>query len=237
MLNPTWVQLGKRWIPAGLYEKIDPFEHYIQKFTASVAERVKKNTWVLDAGAGEGRLKSYFPQARYVGIDAAVGDRNWDYSGIDVLGDLCRLPFKDDSFEEILCIVVLEHTREPGRVLEEFNRVLKAKGHIHLIVPLLWEEHQKPHDYFRFTSHGMVYLLSKAQFTVEWMAPIGGFFWVLARRLMNVLTYCQKGWRIVLFLLLAPFLGVIVPILCYYLDGIDKEKNYTLGYAVTAAKE
>src|SRR5262249_44003081 len=152
----------------------------------------------------------------------------------DVLGDLCRLPFKDASFEEILCIVVLEHTREPGRVLEEFNRVLKTKGHIHLIVPLLWEEHQKPHDYFRFTSHGMVYLLSKAKFTVEWMAPIGGFFWVLARRLMNVLTYCQKGWRLVFFLLLAPFLGVIVPILCYYLDGMDKEKNYTLGYAVTA---
>ena len=43
--------------------------------------------------------KHYFAAQRYCGLDLAVGDKAWDYSKLDVLGDLETLPFPDDTFE------------------------------------------------------------------------------------------------------------------------------------------
>ena len=34
-----------------------------------------------------------------------------------------------------------------------------------------------------------------------------------------------------------PFFGLILPLCCYYLDGIDHEKAYTLGFICEGWKE
>jgi hypothetical protein len=36
--------------------------------------------------------------------------------------------------------------------------------------------------------------------------------------------------------LLAPFFGLLLPILLYFMDGLDKVKNYSLGFQVRATK-
>jgi SAM-dependent methyltransferase len=46
-----------------------------------------------------------------------------------------QLPFADDSFEVVLLIAVLEHTREPERILAEARRVLKPGGRAIMVVP------------------------------------------------------------------------------------------------------
>ena len=46
-----------------------------------------------------------------------------------------QLPFADESFEVVLLIAVLEHTREPGRLLAEARRVLKRGGRAIVVVP------------------------------------------------------------------------------------------------------
>lgn len=50
-------------------------------------------------------------------------------------GDGYDLPFADASFEVVLLIAVLEHTREPWRVLAEARRVLKPGGRVVMVVP------------------------------------------------------------------------------------------------------
>ncbi|MBI3656778.1 MAG: class I SAM-dependent methyltransferase [Acidobacteria bacterium] len=237
VLNRQVLRLAKQWLPKALIAKLDPFEDYIARFTAAVAAQVSVDERVLDAGAGEGRFRSAFENARYVGVDNTVGDETWDYSRIDTIADLSQIPFRTAAFDHVLCVVVLEHTREPGIVLREFSRVLRPCGAVHMIVPLLWEEHQKPYDYFRFTSHGLEYLLGEAGFEIQRMEPIGGFFWVLARRCVTLLTFFQNGWRKGIFLLLAPVFGLALPVFCYYLDRLDQDKHFTLGFAVTARKK
>jgi SAM-dependent methyltransferase len=139
--------------------------------------------------------------------------------------------------DRVLCLVVLEHTRRPRQVIEEFVRVLKPGGCLHLVVPFLWEEHQAPHDYFRVTRHGVRLLLEGLPLRVELLRPMGGFFWLSARRCVNFLGFFQRGWRWILFFLLAPFFGLILPLILYYLDGVDRERNFSLGYQIRATRE
>jgi SAM-dependent methyltransferase len=46
-----------------------------------------------------------------------------------------QLPFPNASFDVVLMIAVLEHTREPWRILAEARRVLKPGGRAIMVVP------------------------------------------------------------------------------------------------------
>ena len=46
----------------------------------------------------------------------------------DVKADICALPFKDDSFDVILCNHVLEHIPDDQKALSELYRILKPSG-------------------------------------------------------------------------------------------------------------
>jgi len=237
LFNPQFVAAAKRVIPTALFRRLDPFEATIHSFVGEVASSTPPSAQVLDAGAGECRFKSTFAHARYIGVDFAQGDPSWDYSRLDALGRLEELPFPDRSFDRVISIVVLEHTTEPCRVLSEFRRVLSDSGTVHLVVPHMWEEHQRPHDYFRFTSSGIRYLMAGAGFRVDRIEPIGGFFWMLSRRLIAVLGFAQKGWRWIFFPVLAPVFGLLLPLCCYYLDSLDDDKAFTLGFICEGSRE
>src|SRR5437773_11722870 len=83
LLNARLLAVIKRLIPSGLYKKLDPFEASIETFVRGVAAEIPAGQRVLDAGAGEGRFKSFFEHAQYVGVDFAQGDPSWNYSGLD----------------------------------------------------------------------------------------------------------------------------------------------------------
>jgi SAM-dependent methyltransferase len=54
------------------------------------------------------------------------------------------LPFPDASFDVVLSSNVLEHVRDPARVIAEMVRVLKPGGHLQIVVPNYgswWEGH------------------------------------------------------------------------------------------------
>jgi SAM-dependent methyltransferase len=236
LFNPKLIAALKRVIPTSLGHRLDPFEAAIGKFVAAVGSSTTSRQRVLDAGAGECRFKPVFAHARYVGVDFALGDPRWDYSKLDAVGRLEQLPFATSTFDRVISIVVLEHTPEPACVIAEFQRVLAPGGTVHLVVPHMWEEHQRPHDYFRFTSSGIRYLMERAGFNVRRVDPVGGFFWMLSRRLMGVLSFTQNGWRWILFPVLAPVFGLILPLCCYYLDYLDSDRAYTLGFVCEGSK-
>jgi SAM-dependent methyltransferase len=237
MFNPKVLGLARKLVPRALVRRLDPFEATIESFVGDVARSTGDGMLVLDAGAGESRFRTFFDHARYVGIDSAVGDVDWDYSDLDVVGRLEMLPVSDGSCDRVLSIVVLEHTSEPQAVLEEFYRALRRGGTVHLVVPHMWEEHQRPNDYFRYTSSGIRLLVERAGFNVLRIEPVGGFFWQLGRRLMGVLSFAQQGWRWILFPFLAPVFGFLLPLTCYYLDKLDRDRAYTLGYICEGRRE
>ena len=77
---------------------------------------------VLDAGCGSGRLFSYDLRgraARIVGVDVQrelAGNPNIEEP---VLGDLAAIPFRDQTFDLIICKHVLEHLERPPTAWRE----------------------------------------------------------------------------------------------------------------------
>ena len=228
--------LAERILPHRVLVWLDPVQALIESEIRQVADQLKDGQIVLDAGAGEARHRVHFNRGLYVALDAGYGDQTWDYSTLDICGDLEKIPLRDASVDCILCMVVLEHTRDPRKVLLEFARVLKSGGKLVMVVPFLWEEHQAPHDYFRFTRYGVQHLFEASQFNLDLMDPIGGFFWLCARRSVGLLSFFQGSWRWILFTMLAPFFGLLFPLILYFMDGLDHDKSYSLGFRIHATK-
>ena len=188
MLNPSVKSIAERILPNFLLGWLDPVQRLIEDEIANAAAAIGDGQVVLDAGAGESRHRRLFKRGRYLALDMGTGDTAWDYSKLDIRGDLEHIPLRPASVDLILCMVVLEHTRNPRAVLEEFARVMKPRGSLLMVVPFLWEEHQAPHDYFRFTRYGMRRLFESLPFRLEILEPLGGFFWLAARRCVNLLS-------------------------------------------------
>lgn len=218
-------------LPGPLRRYLLHFEAVIEAEVARFAKGLAKGARVLDAGAGEARHEGYFGHAKYVAFDLAVGDTAWDYSKLDAVGDLASLPFRDESFDGALNIVTLEHVREPQAVIAELARVLKPGARLLLIVPLEWEVHQAPHDYFRYTRYGVAHLASEAGLTVERCDPVGGYFRLMARRWLNGLQFFPALLFPIAALMIAP-MALILPLL----DGLDQRRDFTLGYVAVLRK-
>lgn len=212
-------------LPAPLKSYVLDFERRILDAVRSFAASLPPNSRVLDAGAGEGAYKAHFSAHRYTGLDLAIGDHLWDYSQLDVLGDLARLPFPDSSFDAALNIVTLEHVPDPLAVVSELARVLRPAGRLLLIVPHEWEVHQHPHDFFRYTRFGVESLAASAGLHIVSLEPAGGYFRLLSRRLLSGAQFFPAPVSLLWLLAVAPA-ALLLPLL----DPLDKRRDFTLGY-------
>jgi len=109
-------------LPPFLRRYILHFETTIEDAVRDFASSLQKDASILDAGAGEGNYKHYFAAQRYIGLDLGVGDNRWNYSQLDVVGDLSALPFRDATFNACLNVVTLEHVKDPASVIREIAR-------------------------------------------------------------------------------------------------------------------
>jgi len=242
----TSKKIFHKFVPGFIKRFIDPVTASIDKFVESSFSEVEAGSLVLDAGAGECRFKDKLEgKLRYVAVDTAWGDHEWDYSKIDVISHLENLPFASRLFDSVICTQVLEHVSEPQVVLTELSRTLKEEGMIYLTAPQGWGVHQPPHDYFRFTNYGLSYLLQKAGFEEITITPSCGYFGYLANRLTVIpkILFWQlrnKWMRIVLFPLeiISYFLFVILlPVILNAIDFLDHRQDYTLNYLVKGRKK
>jgi SAM-dependent methyltransferase len=215
-----------------------PVRRYVLHFETAIVDAVQDfsnnllaGSRVLDAGAGEGQYANFFTKHRYTGVDLGIGDQAWNYTQLNAIADLLQLPFADRTFDASLNVVTLEHVREPARVIAELHRTLRDGGRLLMIVPHEWEEHQQPHDYFRYTRYGMRYLLESAGFRDIHVEPVGGFFRLLSRRLFNAAQFFPGPLVIVGLLIFAPA-ALLMPLL----EPLDQKKNFTLGFICTAKR-
>jgi SAM-dependent methyltransferase len=232
-----------RLLPNWVKERVEVNVYKLKRFVTEAAERTPPGARVLDAGAGDGRFTGLFAHTRYVSVDLAVGDTRWDFTQLDALCNLTALPFACDQFDVVLCTQVLEHVREPLEVLSNIQRVLRPGGRLYLSVPQSWHQHQKPYDYFRYTSFGLRHLFERSGLCVASIEPMGGYFWFLSFQLQNLnywLFSQRPNGRAWYTWPLRGALGfmfqLVIPLCLFYLDPLDVVKDETFGYLCAAVK-
>jgi len=94
----------------------------------------------------------------YVGLETNT-PANRANKRADYFYDGNAFPFPDQSFDSVVCNKVFEHVFTPDLFLSEIFRVLKPEGQLLLMVPFIWDEHEQPWDYARYTSFGLKSLL------------------------------------------------------------------------------
>ncbi len=216
---------------------LDPFHREIRRRISTFAKAVPGDSLLLDAGAGEGQYHEFFRHCRLIGLDATIGDENWDYSALDIVGDLHRIPLRDASMDGILSVVTIEHLHSPWLAMSEMARVTRPGGRCFFVFPFLWEAHQQPNDFFRFTEFGFRKLAQDAGFQVESLEAMGGLFRVLHYRTASLLKSAVR--RPLLFFLLLPVLPLLISFLLLspLVDRIWKLCEHTLGYTAILIRE
>lgn len=121
---------------------------------------------VLDVGCGQKPYAGLFRVTQYIGVEMDTPE-NRRSKRADCYFDGRTLPFGDDCFDTVLCSQVLEHVFEPEGFVAELNRVLRPGGFLLLTTPFVWDEHEQPFDYARYSSFGLRYLLGKHGLRVE----------------------------------------------------------------------
>ena len=53
-----------------------------------------------------------------------------------------------------------------SQILDELHRVIKPGGNMLLTVPFVWDEHEIPYDFARYTSFGLRHILQEKGFVV-----------------------------------------------------------------------
>lgn len=128
---------------------------------------------VLDIGCADGRLaRRLHRDVQYIGLDYPATAIAMYHTRPNVFGDAKCLPFATGSADAVILKDVLEHVAQPSYALAEVARVLRNGGALVLWMPFLYPIHDAPHDFQRFTSHGMDTYLGEHGLLVRACKPV-----------------------------------------------------------------
>jgi SAM-dependent methyltransferase len=135
-----------------------------------------RDGWILDCGAG----------ARATYYENVVNFEISPYPTTDVRGVGERLPFRDNVFDVVFSLQVLEHVRDPFACAGEITRVLKPSGKLYCVVPFLQPYHGYPAHYFNMSAQGLASLfedrvvIDRQEVSIAGR-PIWTLSWILER--------------------------------------------------------
>ena len=186
-----------------------------------------KNLKVLFVGSG-GPLQK-FAESMITGQILSIDvdqKRNPNY-----VMSVADMNFKDNNFDLVLLLEVLEHVDQPFKAALEIHRVLKPNGHLIVSTPFTFGIHEAPFDYWRFTKYGLLKIFSA--FKDIKVIERSGFFltiFTLFVRLIKSKSYFH--------MILGCFLSLISIIFLPLINLFDRfmPNTITTGYYLTGKK-
>lgn len=167
----------------------------------------KLNGVLLDFGCGSKPYEKLFINVKnYIGVDLKIEGREENHQYVDKFYDGKTIPYEDDTFDSLLSTEVLEHVFNIEEVLKEMNRVLKKGGKALITTPFMWEEHEMPYDFARYTTPALIYLYEKNGFKIIHHEKSGNYVEVIIQFSLNYLKNIFPQNKIVRQIFLLPFI-------------------------------
>ncbi len=190
---------------------------------------------VLDVGCGHQAIRQYLGEdINYTGVDNYYTATSLYKNQPDVYVDSGFLPFRQNSYDVVLLLDVIEHVPSSQKILNDIHRVLKVDGSLYLQIPFLYPIHDAPLDYYRWTESGLNLLLADSGFSIVKIEARGTAL-ETSVLLMNI-ALCKtvlNAWNdrspVILIIIILPF---IIPLLNLFAVVISRftDTDYFMPY-------
>ena len=189
---------------------------------------------VLDVGCGRMPFRACVLRhaATYEGLDC---ERRTE--GVTYLTDVVAMDgVPRDSFDTVLCLEVLEHLPSPQRALRAIREVMSPGAKLVVTVPHLSRLHEQPHDYWRFTEHGLRVLAEDAGLDVVELRPHAGLASFIAHQASTLLLGLAWPVPVVRQAALALNRALLVPGPRWLDRAVDWYHLAPAGYVLVASR-
>jgi SAM-dependent methyltransferase len=95
----------------------------------------EKDKTILDLGCGKGYIGKSLALNNYVVFSEINPELIKDIEGDKVVLDALHMPFKNESFDWVICADVLEHIKDDKKVLQNIYDILKQGGKAIIALP------------------------------------------------------------------------------------------------------
>ena len=185
---------------------------------------------LLDFGCGSKPYKEFFTTDEYIGLDYESHGHSHDFEQIDVIYDGKNVPFGNQEFDSVLSTEVFEHVFNLPHVLTELNRVMKPGGYMLITCPFVWNEHEVPYDYARYTVFALESILKEKGFEVISVDKSGTFITAIFQ--LSILYFFQtfygKCRKFLITKILFIFFFILIPNITGLLLNLILPKNQSL---------
>ena len=226
------IYFKEMFAPGFLAIFINPFyfaRKGLYKNISSLAGKISGKT--LDIGCGSKPYEDLYNSSEYVGLEYDTPEYRLSKNA-DYFYDGKKFPFENESFDSAVANQVFEHVFNPDNFLTELHRILKPGGMLLMTMPFVWDEHEQPYDFARYSSYGIRSLLEGHGFdVVEQRKSVDDirviFQLINAYLLKKLVTKNAKLNQLYILLFMSPFniigelLNIILPSNAdLYLDNI-----------------
>ena len=174
-------------------------DHFYEDYSAYklFLQSSRDKTYKLNLGSGADSVADNFLNVDY-----------YHLRGVSLRADVHHLPFLGKSIDAVQCMQLIEHVKNPERMIGEIHDALKPGGEVFLTAPFMYPYHEAPIDLNRWSQEGLRSLMK--EFSPIQVGVLGGP--------TATLVEAFHGWLSILFsfnsdklyqtiyLLLLPFL-------------------------------
>lgn len=185
----------------------------------SLLEYEIKNGIVLDIGGGKN--PSYFSFLKK-NKEATIVNFDKKYSGENIDFEKDRIPYDDNSVDQVLMFNILEHVYNHKFLMKEVYRVLKKDEKVLGFVPFMINYHADPNDYFRYTHEALEKIFKDVGFSKIEIIPLG--YGPFSINFNNLASFMPTIFNVVVW----PFYFVLDKILLMAKPGF--KNRFPVGY-------
>lgn len=146
--------------PLNIKASNDPYHAVLRSFVQRVNQQQDAQLLEIGSRARSGNIYTagFAHHIRYRGLDIIPGPN------VDLVGDIHQLSsiVEPNSIDAMFCISVFEHLAMPWKATLEINKSLKLGGLFYVSTHPTWPLHDRPWDFFRFSTDAFRALFNRA---------------------------------------------------------------------------